>query len=298
MRRTPRGDSCGRLQDVKVLLATDGLPAAEAAERLIVRTARRDLNLAVATAAGVGGEGKDAAREVVRDAVARLEEAGFRPTGHLPEGDTDDALSRLVAEENIDLVVLGTGNKSWLGRILFGSISTQMLHSSSSVLLVNEAPPSDHTKTPVLIAVDESPEGAAAVEAAAGLLDPERSSIRLFSVVAVRVPAFAGGPVTGFASPGFDDRLEAELTEERRRHIEHMAGGLREAGFDTDARVTLGAPVKRILEEARDTGASLLVVGARRRGAMDRALVGSVSDQVVRYAPAALIVRPDIRRDG
>lgn len=278
---------------MKVLLATDGLPAAEAAERLLIAVARRDVEVIVAAAAGKRDpSGESAAQEVVTRAVGRMEKAGFHPMDRPLQRDAAEALPRFVDEENVDIVVLGAGNKSWLGRILFGSISTQMLHSRSSVLIVNEPPGTEDGKISVLFALDGSAEAAVAVREAVSLLAPDRCAIRVFSVVAVRVPAFSSAAATGYAAPGFDEKLEAELTAGPRRAAEEHAKAFIEAGFETEVRVTLGAPVKRILEEARDIDAGLVVVGARPRGGLERALVGSISDQVARYTPAALIVRP------
>lgn len=279
---------------MKVLLATDGLPAAEAAEQLLARTARRDLDLGVATVGeGAAANGEGGAHDVAAGAAARLRDAGFEPAIHALEQDAGKALPELVAREHFDLVVLGAGNMSWLGRILFGNVSTQMLHSHTSVLVASRAPASPSGRISVLLATDGSVEGESAVGAAERFLAPDLCSVLLFSIVAVRVPAFAGGPVTGYASPGFDEALETPLIEERRRLLEPARDLMKRSGFSVDVRITLGAPVKRILEEARETDSDLVVVGARPRRTMDRVLVGSVSDQVARYAPAALIVRPD-----
>lgn len=277
---------------MKILLATDGLPAAEAAEQLLVRAARRDLDVVVVAAADGKNERPADVQEVVTRSVRRLEEAGFRPTGEALEGRAKEVLHRYVGDAGADIVVLGSGNKSWLGRMLFGSISTQMLHSARSVLIVNEPPATHEDGMRVLVAMDGSAE-AAAPDRAIAFLDPERCSVRLFSVVALRVPSFEGAPVTGYAAPGSEEKVGVEITERRRRAVEDRAALFGAAGFDVETRVTLGAPVKRILEEARDIDASLVVVGGKPRGRLERVLVGSVSDQVTRYTRAALILRPN-----
>lgn len=96
------------------------------------------------------------------------------------------------------------------------------------------------------------------------------------------------------------EAAEQLLVRLARRDVEitvATAAGRGDAAGEAAAREIVERTVVR-LEEARDTDAGLVVVGARVRKAIDRALVGSVSDQVARYAPAALIARPSARSNG
>jgi nucleotide-binding universal stress UspA family protein len=56
----------------------------------------------------------------------------------------------------------------------------------------------------------------------------------------------------------------------------------------------LGKVDKEIVRLAEDLGAGLVVVGNRGRGGIRRALMGSVSDSVVKHAHCpVLVVRPE-----
>src|SRR3954470_20497865 len=63
-------------------------------------------------------------------------------------------------------------------------------------------------------------------------------------------------------------------------------------GTQVEERVALGAPAGEILAVAEDVGASLIIVGSRRRGAVLRALTGSVSENVVRRAGCPVVIAP------
>jgi nucleotide-binding universal stress UspA family protein len=52
--------------------------------------------------------------------------------------------------------------------------------------------------------------------------------------------------------------------------------------------VRFGAPVEQILEEAEAWGADLIAMTTRGRGRIERALMGSVAEQVFRKAPMAV----------
>jgi nucleotide-binding universal stress UspA family protein len=53
--------------------------------------------------------------------------------------------------------------------------------------------------------------------------------------------------------------------------------------------VTEGAPVAAILNVARESGCDLIVMGTRGRRGLNRLLMGSVAEQVVRRAPCQVL---------
>jgi nucleotide-binding universal stress UspA family protein len=56
--------------------------------------------------------------------------------------------------------------------------------------------------------------------------------------------------------------------------------------------VLSGDPVDAIVRRAAELEADLIVVGSHRRGALERLLVGSVSEDIVRRAGAPVLVVP------
>ena len=66
-----------------------------------------------------------------------------------------------------------------------------------------------------------------------------------------------------------------------------------------EAKVLQGRPKSAILDEARDLGADLIVVGAHGRSGIERFLLGSVSLAVAGHAQCSIkIVRPRQPRQG
>ena len=64
------------------------------------------------------------------------------------------------------------------------------------------------------------------------------------------------------------------------------------AGAEHETRILVGSAAPAILEEADETGASLIVVGARGRGALRSGLLGSVSRDVAAKASCPVVVVP------
>jgi nucleotide-binding universal stress UspA family protein len=80
------------------------------------------------------------------------------------------------------------------------------------------------------------------------------------------------------------ERLEAEALD-----FLHAASiGLE--GLAVECGVRFGDPVEQILEEAEAWGADLIAMTTRGRGCIERALMGSVAEQVFRKAPTAVML--------
>jgi nucleotide-binding universal stress UspA family protein len=77
----------------------------------------------------------------------------------------------------------------------------------------------------------------------------------------------------------------AELQREAQRQLDEQVRRVEEAGGTVkEAHLRQGQPDEEIVEVAHSSGIGLIVMGSRGRGRMRRALMGSVSDSVVRHA--------------
>ena len=85
--------------------------------------------------------------------------------------------------------------------------------------------------------------------------------------------------------------LEDEWIAAAHETATAAAHKLESTSFPTEVRAVLGAPASRFLDEARELEADLVVVGSRGLGAVERAVMGSVSDQLVREAPVTFVGR-------
>ncbi|HSJ46030.1 MAG TPA: universal stress protein [Euzebyales bacterium] len=288
---------------MRVLYATDGGPAARDAGRLIELLADREATEVVAASVVATGvpelrhlsaafQSDDARRQVAKDAVdeavATLGAQDITVDGVVREGRPAATLLELASEHGVELIVVGSGMK-WFGGRLLGSVSTGLLHTArTSVLVVHTAP--SGVPGPVVVGVDGSDHAARALDVATAFLDPERCAVTVVSAAKLMAPALMP-PYTGYATVAPSPEIEAEVLAPSREHADRAAALLRGRGFAAETAVMLGHPVKRLLAEVDDVGAALVVVGSRGLDALDRAAVGSVSDQVVRYAPATLVGR-------
>ena len=106
--------------------------------------------------------------------------------------------------------------------------------------------------------------------------------------VAASEPDFIGygtGPQT------VRDQVASELRDEHRR-TQQVAEKLRRSGLAATALCPQGATVKTILYEAEKLKVDLIVMGSHGRGAIYRALLGSVSEGVLRKATCPVMIVP------
>jgi nucleotide-binding universal stress UspA family protein/RimJ/RimL family protein N-acetyltransferase len=137
----------------------------------------------------------------------------------------------------------------------------------------------------VLLAIDGSPSSDAARDLLTSLAWPEGTAVRVVGVVDVTSPALIG--YSPYVVPYIDTgALERSL----RATVAEMVDSLHVAGLAADKVVLRGRPGSRIVEQAAEFGADLIVLGSRGMGRIQSMLLGSVSAEVVDHAPCPVLV--------
>ncbi len=103
------------------------------------------------------------------------------------------------------------------------------------------------------------------------------------------VSGMAGGALT----PDQLQDLNEVRSEEGEAVVQAAVAALDQPDLET--QVLLGEPGVELAIFAEEIGATVVVVGSRGHGAIKRALIGSVSDHLVRHAPCpVLVVRDEV----
>lgn len=95
--------------------------------------------------------------------------------------------------------------------------------------------------------------------------------------------------------PEFGDEVETQqVIENSRQHYQHELKTLRDktpkSGPAVEYAVEIGHPAERIVIDAEQWGADLIVIGHRGQGLMGRWLLGSIAKQVMHHATCAVMV--------
>ena len=135
----------------------------------------------------------------------------------------------------------------------------------------------------VLVGVDGSPESKKAAEAGVRLAAAMGSGVE-FAHVVPEIANFAPESLYAFtATPSRSERARLMLHD--------LTQSFPTSGPPVEVSLLEGRPAEKLAEEAtRRPDIWLVVVGHRGRGAVERALLGSVADRLAQICPKPLLV--------
>jgi nucleotide-binding universal stress UspA family protein len=153
--------------------------------------------------------------------------------------------------------------------------------------------------TRILLASDGSESAAHATEVAVELSKKTHSELHVLYVGEDAYSAALLYPAA--ADPAWVVQEDLILIEEQqgRRQFEQVARQTLDAevekvravgGTVAQAHLSIGTPAAEIVELAEELDAGIVVVGSRGEGGLRRALLGSVSESVVRHAHCPVLV--------
>jgi len=141
--------------------------------------------------------------------------------------------------------------------------------------------------TQILLATDGSDEGKLAAQAATQLSKDTGSEVHVIYVLPT--------PTQLIGHHFYSDEIRESLIGGAERDAEtFLKEQAEQIGSDggkvAETHLRSGDPDKEILRTAESLGVGLIVVGSRGLGAVSRALMGSVSDSVVKHAHCPVLV--------
>jgi len=187
-----------------------------------------------------------------------------------------------------DLLVLGTHGRSGFQRLFLGSVTEKLLRTTSIPVMTIPPPvrkPESVRYKTILCPVDFSDESMRALDYALSLAKEADARIVLLHVV------------EGFTDTPYANELSNLSVREYYEQIEADAAKQLAAAVPDEAR-TWARPVERvikgrayreILKMAQDERVELIVMGVRGRGAVDRFILGSNTDHVIRGAACPVL---------
>ncbi|HYG76517.1 MAG TPA: universal stress protein [Planctomycetota bacterium] len=211
-------------------------------------------------------------------------------------GRTDAHLVQLANQENADLVVVGTHQRTGLSKLWHSSVSRGVLHLANTNVLIAPSRPVEAKELPiprianVLVTTDLSECANCAVPYAYSMLSAG-STVHL---VHVTHPGFVPDSVHAYRLGG-----HKPTADETTRHLCHLDAQLRalvpaeaeERGIKTKVSIIEEDDiVKGICASAERLGADMVCIGSHGRTGLMKALIGSVAQGVLAHSKRPVLV--------
>lgn len=212
-------------------------------------------------------------------------------TGTVLAGDVRGVLTDHIQLRSPDVVVMTTHGRSGLSRLWLGSTAMHLVrHVRVPLLLIRPEEGATHQTPPreirrVLVPLDGRPESERAIYNALEVAG-NNSSLLLVHVL-VPIVYFAPDATIGAVYPS-----EADLLASAEAYLAEVKAHLHGRGIEVEARVEWDSfPAHAILELAEKYEVDMIAMGTQRVGAVERVLLGSVADKVVRAAKVPVLVQ-------
>lgn len=199
-----------------------------------------------------------------------------------------DEILDLSIEEEMDLIVLGTHGRKGLRHLILGSVAEQVVRYAPCPVLTVRCPsdgPSEYADLKrIVLPVDFSEHSKLAARYAVALAEKASAELVVMHVIDQTVHP-------SFYSVGKESLLELDLELQNRTKaaiVEFMV----EAGakIDFGCEVAEGKPAAEITRYADANKDSLIIIASHGAGAMERLLMGSTAERVVRMAESPVLV--------
>ncbi|MFC4408299.1 universal stress protein [Haloarchaeobius iranensis] len=222
------------------------------------------------------------AEAVVDEVTEEMVDAGLGVERTVRTGVPYEVILEYVDEAGIDLVVMGTHGRTGVERYLLGSVTEKVLRRSDvPVLTIRDAEDGSvhYPYESVLVPTDGSAAAGAAADVGLDLATRYGSELHVVSIV----DALSMG--VDVRSELMTDALEASAREAVDGIAERAGGAV--GGVET--AVAYGSPYKKLRRYVEENDVDLVVMGTHGRTGLERYLLGSVTEKLVRTSPVPVL---------
>lgn len=221
----------------------------------------------------------------------RLSAGQVTITTHLREGVVHTQIIERAQAISADLIVIGTHGHTGFTHVLLGSVAERVVRMAPCPVLTIGPTPRDarpeSARDKILCPIDFSKPSMAALDYAADLARATNADLHITHVIPMLAYAVAS------KEPADDPGFEARIRKDVKEHLAALQAKLTSASLAVSVSSIDGVPYEAIQRTAEQQGATMIVIGTHGHTGLDRLLMGSVAEKVVRTARVpVLAVRP------
>jgi nucleotide-binding universal stress UspA family protein len=224
----------------------------------------------------------------INELLARIKRAGIAAEAKLRVGDVYQEIKAAIDEVSPDLIVMGTHGRRGVERWFLGSTTEKLLRHSPVPLVTISAASEKSWNEPrfrkILVTTDFSDGTPDALAYAFSVAQENESQVVLLHVV------------QDTSADDLSEKYRESLLDGVRRQLEDLVPVEATNWCDIVTRVDIGVPYRIILRTIEDERPDLLVMNIHGKGMLDRALLGSTAERVVRAAACPVMMIPPIKR--
>jgi len=226
------------------------------------------------------GEARKLAQEKLEQAQAKVKARGLSGSVHLGDVPAAHAIADRARSLGADLVVIGTHGHTGLKHVLLGSVAERTVeYAPCAVWTVKGSAAADPRA--VVVGTDFSEGGAESVGVAA---EWARSfGARLHIVHALQIPM----PLIAPYEVAIPEGIIEGARREAQRQLEQAAK--RVTGLSVTTELASTPAHAALVDAATRLPAGLIVTGSRGLTGVKHALLGSVAERTLRYAPCSVL---------
>jgi nucleotide-binding universal stress UspA family protein len=214
------------------------------------------------------------------------------------KGNPVDKVEEIVGQAEVDLVIAASHGLSGFKRLLLGTIVERMARELNCPFLIirpqkrfKPSEDKDHIALKnVVVGCDLTPDISPVLEYARYFAKKFNSNIHLLytmeSPVDENMIDKTEGPY---------DEVQQTLIHRLRNRLLDLYPDTTAEGFTVKAVLETGIPGEALVRYAKQQAADLMIVGIKRHGTIEKLLVGSTTEAVIRHSTSpVLVVHPNI----
>jgi len=236
---------------------------------------------------------EDGAEHAVETIETMADDSSVVQTAVL-RGEPKKKILSYATEIDAELIVMGTHGRSGVSRFVAGSVTEHVVRRAEipvlSVRASEQTEPADGYDE-ILVPTDGSDAAGAAVDH--GLELARAADARAHAVTVLDTGDMAASPTL---SPPTE--IVKQLETEHQNATDEIAAQAREDGLAATTAVLEGRPGTELLEYIDDHGIDLVVMGTHGRSGIDRLLLGSTTERLLRHASAPILAVTPTEADG
>ncbi len=201
-------------------------------------------------------------------------------------GTPSEGILAEAKDDRPEMIIAGTVGQSHLQHIFFGRTSNELVRETDVPVLAIPPKADAAVFKRILVAVDFTDCSRKAIQTAASLANSFDATIEVVHAVDVQAnDVFAIGSFLGDVGPRID-----ELLEERDETMKEWVTGLGLDDAVSEYHIKGLRPDIGILDQCRDSGCDLIVMGTHGRRGFARWFLGSTAERVLRRAETPVLV--------